>query len=312
MKNLPNIIVAGVVRGGTTSLFTYLSWHPDICVSKVKETKYFSSARYGEELPSIEKYKSFLCNFNNEKYTLEATPGYFYGGRKVAKAIYDNVGHIRIIVILRDPVYRVFSAYRHFKKGLLIDEKITFPEFIEMSEKIYDGERHLKYEKRKTAVFFRGVSGGFYDKFIKEWYSVFGNKLIVLFFEHMRDDPLKFMCDLCNILHLDPTIYNNKVFRAENKSYIYMNKTAHKLAKGTYKKFESVFSKHYTVKNFLRNVYLVINQNKKRSADILFDEEVKGYLENKYLAYNKQLYEFLISNGYTDLPYWLSVFNGKH
>ena len=44
---LPNLVIAGVPKAGTTSLFNYLAQHPDICPSDVKETRYFEPLRYG-------------------------------------------------------------------------------------------------------------------------------------------------------------------------------------------------------------------------------------------------------------------------
>ncbi len=44
---VPNLVIVGVVKSGTTSLFNYLSQHPDICPSDVKETRYFDPLRFG-------------------------------------------------------------------------------------------------------------------------------------------------------------------------------------------------------------------------------------------------------------------------
>src|SRR4051794_41003093 len=53
-EQLPNLIIAGVSKGGTTSLFRYLAQHPDICPSPIKELRYFEPLRYGEPLTPIE------------------------------------------------------------------------------------------------------------------------------------------------------------------------------------------------------------------------------------------------------------------
>lgn len=116
MKNyLPNLIIAGVGKAGTTSLFSYLSKHPDICTSNIKETHYFSPLIDDKELQPIDDYKKYFCHCDDHRYILEATPRYFYGGVKVARAIYERLGPIKIILVFRDPVNRLFSFYKHLK-----------------------------------------------------------------------------------------------------------------------------------------------------------------------------------------------------
>src|SRR3954463_13629169 len=86
-RRLPNLVIAGVAKAGTTSLFNYLAQHPDICASDVKETRYFEPLRYGEVLPPIESYTAHFRHRQGERYALEATPTYFYGGRDVPPGI---------------------------------------------------------------------------------------------------------------------------------------------------------------------------------------------------------------------------------
>ena len=128
-------MISGVVKGGTTSLFTYLSWNPDICSSSIKETRYFQPLRYGKELPPIDEYTRYFCHFRGQKYIMEASPQYFLGGRELAQAIYEKLGLIKIIIVFRDPIDRLFSFYKHFKKGMKIPKSMSFDEYISLSEK---------------------------------------------------------------------------------------------------------------------------------------------------------------------------------
>ncbi|MBV9291486.1 MAG: sulfotransferase, partial [Frankiales bacterium] len=56
---LPNVIIAGISRSGTTTVFDVLATHPDICVSSTKETRFFQSVRYGEPLGLLDSYRAF-------------------------------------------------------------------------------------------------------------------------------------------------------------------------------------------------------------------------------------------------------------
>src|SRR4051794_6897093 len=80
LSRLANLVVIGVNKAGTTSLFDYLGRHPDIGLSDVKELRYFSPLRYGESLEPLASYAEHFDHCLQERYAVEATPSYFYGG----------------------------------------------------------------------------------------------------------------------------------------------------------------------------------------------------------------------------------------
>ena len=88
MSRLPNLVIAGVGKAGTTSLFWYLSQHPDICASHEKEIRYFAAlTEGGSELPPLESYAAHFRHCRGERYALEASPQYFHGGARVVAAV---------------------------------------------------------------------------------------------------------------------------------------------------------------------------------------------------------------------------------
>src|SRR5215470_4775396 len=89
---LANLIIAGVNRSATTSLFTYLSEHPQVCASTIKETNYFLPVVKESALEPIEAYAEYFKRFKNQKYRMEASPRYIFGGAKIAEAIYRRLG----------------------------------------------------------------------------------------------------------------------------------------------------------------------------------------------------------------------------
>ena len=113
-NNLPNLIIAGVNKAGTTSLFQYLSWHPDIFSSKVKETCFYLPARYEEEMQDLDIYKDFFKGYDGkEKYLMESTPGYFYGEKRIIDRMSEDLpDDIKIILLIREPVSRALSFYK--------------------------------------------------------------------------------------------------------------------------------------------------------------------------------------------------------
>jgi hypothetical protein len=134
---LPNLIIAGVNKGGTTSLFSYLSRHSEICPFAKKELCYFLPLTYGEKMLPIEEYSQyFQQQYDGQKYIMESTPGYFYGRKLIPQAIKNDLGNIKILIILREPISRLFSFYRFQKSMLKLDQNITFNEYINQWEQM--------------------------------------------------------------------------------------------------------------------------------------------------------------------------------
>ena len=108
IKRLPNAIVVGVQKGGTTALLSFLSAHPNIvaCMHPA-ETQYFS-AHQGRPL---DWYKHLMpCSYSNQ-ITMEKSPPYFYRGW-TARLIRRRLGeNIKIIVIVKDPIVRAESMF---------------------------------------------------------------------------------------------------------------------------------------------------------------------------------------------------------
>ncbi len=123
MQCLPNLIVAGVQKSGTTWLHERLALHPDIYMSKPKELNFFSSTpadRIGAELSSYSKY---FERGGEKKYRGESSVGYFWSGGLERKTFRnENIplsmkehlsNQLKTIVILRNPIERALSAYLH-------------------------------------------------------------------------------------------------------------------------------------------------------------------------------------------------------
>ena len=304
-QKLPNLIIAGVNKAGTTSLHTYLSWHPDICGSKEKETNYFVPILYNRKLSPIENYAKFFQSCDDQsKYLIESTPRYIYGGEKMAIAIHETLGPIKIIFIFRDPIQRLFSYYRHMKDSGEIPESEYFDEYVNKSLKGYNEIRN-KYkiiDVYKENVYFRGLVQGFYSDYLIEWYKVFGNSIKIFFFEDIKTNPAKFMTIICSWLEINPVIYESAKFTVENKRINYKSKMLHQLASLVNNKFESFFRTYYPIKETLRNIYYFINESANNKESI--SEESMCNLGLVYDKYNRQLFDILASKGHTDFPGW--------
>ncbi|HDL01569.1 MAG TPA: sulfotransferase, partial [candidate division Zixibacteria bacterium] len=125
-SNLPNFLIAGASKSGTTSLHSYLKQHPMIFMP-VKESRFFVSEIFENLSPKDPRYEHIIKytifnyydyvklfeNVNNEHAIGEAGTLYLYYYKIAISKIKKYLGNNKIIIILRNPTDRAFSAYMH-------------------------------------------------------------------------------------------------------------------------------------------------------------------------------------------------------
>ncbi len=109
MAILPNLIVIGAGKCGTTSLHYYLSLHPEIQMSEIKELNFFTKEDNWDK--GVEWYKSHFKG--SEKIHGETSPRYTlyptYQG--VPERMHSLVPDAKLVYILRDPIEKIRSSY---------------------------------------------------------------------------------------------------------------------------------------------------------------------------------------------------------
>jgi hypothetical protein len=118
----PTFMIIGAQKAGTSSLYQYLSQHPDIISSQPKELHYFDTLH-----PTSGKIydKYYPYGFFSKKITFEATPRYLYFPG-TAKRLFDYNKKLKFIVILRDPVDRAYSAWNMYREMKASQVQIDF------------------------------------------------------------------------------------------------------------------------------------------------------------------------------------------
>jgi hypothetical protein len=298
-RKLPNLILGGPGRTGTTSMFEYLLQHPEICGARKKETNYFLSPLFGEPLAPVETYAALFrgCEEGAYRYVVESTPAYFIGGRRVAKSMKSVLGNFRIIFTLRDPVERFLSGYWHIKSKVQPDESMSYGEFLERSRNF-----DLKYLTRHSDLHYGFLKEGCYIDHLEQWYDPVGPESIhIIFYENLVSDRDKTLGDLWDWLGLVSD--DDKVFPYTNKSISIRSVALQKMANLTVSAGESFFRRNQGIKNILKNVYYRLNaRNLKDECPLDILQYLKGY----YKLPNKRLYESLREKGVSEFPSWLA------
>ncbi|SFQ51482.1 Sulfotransferase domain-containing protein [Parafilimonas terrae] len=294
-RDLPNLIIAGIHKAATTSLYTYLTSHPDVYGPGKKEIHYFTPIRFNKDIKKVEEYKDFYKNWKNEKYAIDASPSYIYGGKTLMHKMIEILPPHKIIIILRNPVDRFISNYNYLKSKLFIEDFYTLNLFI---------DKCLEEEKKalRDDDFSRAIMEGRYIDFIPEWIEYYKENFKIIYFEDLVKNTKIVMKELAIWLDIDRTIFEKMVYTEENKTIFVKNKIMHKSALYFNHKFEIFWRKNLKLKIFFRNAYY--NLNKKRmDKQNINSEEVKR-LTSIYSDSNKKLLTYLKSND-LPLPEWL-------
>ena len=118
---LPDFIIIGAQRSGTTSLYSYLKQHPQLIPSYKKEVHFFD----GGLDPNVDNFKKgeawyrshfpMKSNIHSNQRVFEASPLYLFNPL-APQRIFEHVPEVKLIVILRNPIERAISHYFHEKR----------------------------------------------------------------------------------------------------------------------------------------------------------------------------------------------------
>jgi Sulfotransferase domain len=294
VDRLPNLVVVGVSKAGTTSLFEYLGRHPDIGLSDVKELRYFTPLRYGEPLEPLATYSQHFRHCVNERYAVEATPGYFYGGRPLARAIRETCRPVRVVLSLREPADRCWSWFRFVKSRMRIPRDLGFDEYVERCEALHEAGVDGQVENQA----YWGLGGGCYAEWLDEWAEEFGSDLHVVFFDDLAHHPRLVMDGMFDWLGLDREQAPTASLEATNRTQQYRNRTAQHIAVSVNRRGERFFRRHPRLKHGLRSGYYALNRAEPWET---MSSGARHRLDQFYRPYTVRLTDQLARLG-VDLP----------
>lgn len=230
---LPNFVVIGAGKSGTTSLYFYLKQHPDIYVPAVKETNFFAveginlsfsgprdavEAKNYFQINTLEKYQALFADAAEEKAIGEVSPYYIYSPR-ASQGIYRHVPDAKVICILRNPVDRAYSNYLHlFRDG---------------REPLKSFEEAIAAEEQRIAdnwsPSWHYAHAGFYYELLQRYFEYFHPKQIKVFlYENYISDPQNVVKELFDFLGVDSSFQPDMSTRY-NASGIPKNPLVHSL-----------------------------------------------------------------------------------
>lgn len=301
-STVANFIIGGTEKAGTTSVFTYLSAHPQVCGSNVKETDFFRKTYSGNRDADIASYSAYFdrCRADN-KIIMEASPGYLGAGATVAPRIHELIPNAKLFFILRDPIDRLYSSYQFHVARLDIDQSVNFGDYVERCLR-FDAGTASASELGIGDWYLRNLGFGRYADPLQFYFRHFPPRQIkLMFFEQLNDDVAHFMRELSQFLDIAPDFYDHYEFKKVNVTFSGKSKLLHWLAVRLNEQAESFLRQRPAVKQKLVALYKVINQKQEGYAPM--DSQVRVQLAAYYKPSNDALRSLLPPG--TVLPPWL-------
>lgn len=299
---LPNLLVVGVPKAGTGSLFAYLTQHSEICGADKKEVGYFNyynPRRYSGVPPSLDVYRKHFAQCANERYAMEATPTYSYGGQPVIDAIQASLDRPKIILTLRNPVDRLWSAYTFQRSLGNINEFRSFDEYLKALEsRKRDGSDLVPHDRR------HGLYIGYYADYVPLWLDAFGADIKVVFAEDLARDTAGVVADILRWLEVDDA-------EVEHLDLGHRNPTRHPRSTGAAKIVyrlkrtgDRLGVLRPSLRKRLQRAYLRANAG---APPQKMEPQTRRRLEELYRTSSEETAEALMKHGAQDLPSWLQV-----
>ncbi len=202
---LPNFLIIGAAKAGTSSLYYYLKQHPQIYMSPLKEPKFF--AFEGDDLNfqgpannnikkfsvnSLEKYQQLFTGVTEETAIGEASPIYFEHP-KAAQRIKSYIPDVKIIAVIRHPAERAFSAFSHLvREGY---ETLSFEEAL---------QKEAERINQKWIPLFYYKQIGFYYTHLKRYFELFEREQIKIYlYEELAANSIDVIQDIFDFLNVD-------------------------------------------------------------------------------------------------------------
>lgn len=233
---LPNFLIIGAAKSGTSSLYMYLKQHPEIFMSPVKEPHYFSyddeskmTKGPGDPIPNaitdLPTYEALFDDVTSEKAIGEASTSYLYR-EEAAQRIHDMLPDAKLITILRNPAERAFSAYMHVVR----DKREDSQDFAEALRK----EEKRKADGWEPIWHFTSVGHYYYQ--LKRYYDLFSHQQIKVFlYDDLQKNLPGLLREIYQFLEVDPDFIPGSTARY-NVSGEIRSKKLHQISKWLFSK----------------------------------------------------------------------------
>lgn len=210
MKRKLDFLIIGAQKAGSTSLFEYIRYHPELYLPPEKEAPFFDSEVSYEQ--GIENYLNiYFSSAPVNKIWGKSTPNYM-SEVIIPKRIYSTIPDVKIVAVLRNPIDRAYSHYKMIvRRG---DENKSFNHAIAKLLK----KNELEYSRNNSLPNNSYVIKGEYYRILKSYYDRFQkDQIAIYFFNDLIQYPLKVVQDIFSFLKVDSNYTPQNMSKVYNK-----------------------------------------------------------------------------------------------
>lgn len=188
MSRLPDFVIIGAARCGTTSLHAYLRAHPEVFMSPEKETDYFSLGDLPpEDVPvnaaawrakTRAEYERFFRDAGSARAVGEASPTYLFYPRS-AERMRQAIPDAKVICVLRDPVERAYSHFALARK-MGFETVLDFEAAVALEDERWAHDRSMRFTYTRASLYHDGLL-----EFVRRYPR---ERILVLRFEELASD----------------------------------------------------------------------------------------------------------------------------
>ncbi|MCU0526338.1 MAG: sulfotransferase domain-containing protein [Elainella sp. Prado103] len=198
---LPNFLIIGAAKAGTTSLYHCLKQHPQIYMSPVKEPRFFAlegeslhpdDVIHRQSITDLTDYLKLFQAVSAETAVGEVSPIYLTHA-EAAVRIQHYIPRVKLIAILRNPLERAYSHFTHMRQTGV--------------EPLSDFMKALREEEYRIGNFVRKrpyIPAGFYYVQLKRYLEIFDPQQVkVYLYEDWKQQPYQLLENLFQFLDVD-------------------------------------------------------------------------------------------------------------
>jgi hypothetical protein len=180
-KVLPNTVLIGAQKAGTTALYNWISQHPEVYGDQaMKDFPFFCDSRYFDK--GEDWFAARFSKWNGERIILHGYVHYLFFAKETAARLKAFNPDLKLLVVLRNPAERAYSAYLQARK--------TGNELIPSFDTAIDYELSGNLHSFKDIANRSYISHGRYSESIRTFYKYFDPKQIkIALYDELKDNP---------------------------------------------------------------------------------------------------------------------------
>ena len=236
---LPNFVIIGAPKCGTSSLYNWLSQHPDVCGAYKKETFFLMDAENPLAAPvninthGLSAYAGlFPLHAANAQIRMEATTHYLY--QKVARETLAAFDDIKVCVVVREPAARVLSSFNYTQNNLArLSANLDFESFLALLERGQTLYPRYCTSEKSAYVLERDIEYSRYSTYLGAWANAMGpDRFKVIIFEEMIQNPGETLSSITDWLKLPRMTATELQMDASNRTVPIRNPILHRAVRG--------------------------------------------------------------------------------